>query len=384
MDDELALLEPNHPGAGEYNQADNGVFPPFPGDTSKAWAAANWLADRGMNKDSLAWGFATWGRVELASRLRGEDEHGADWINYIPELVDGHYLTEITARTMFRPADILPAEKLSLQTLCDASIYFAARQFVLNDMFNRRDAMDTVRACAVAAIHAPEPAPDMYGDKKLGINPELADVIEFYLEDGNLKADWEVYNKMDLDGIKQYAGMLIGAAEDKLGGKPGAAEQARLARRYVDGLRTPPHMPMALAAYVTPADAYKAQKEEEESTSWASASFPADFVRRLGPASHGPWFSPREAADIWENAAKNELSGDWFEHYTSQSEALRAHTSPNAIDKAGDIFSASADAAKTLLDGLTEFTAYQRTMVIYRPPAVPLPYTWQPAAAAAK
>jgi hypothetical protein len=65
-------------------------------------------------------------------------------------------------------------------------------------------------------------------------------------------------------------------------------------------------------------------------------------------------------------------------------QALRAHTVPNAIDKAGDFFSASADAAKILLHALTKVTAYQRTMVIYRPPVVPLPYTWQPDTAAAK
>jgi hypothetical protein len=382
--DELALLPLAHPDPSASDQASNGVYPPLPGDTSKAWAAAGWLADKGTDKNSLAREFAIWGRVELSDRILGKDEHGADWADYIPELVDGHYLTEITARTMFRPADLLPAEKLSLQTLCDASIDFAARQFVLNDMFNRRDAMDTIRACAVAVFQSPDPAPDANGNKSLGINPELADVVEFYLLDGNSKGAVEVYDKMDLDSLKQYTGNLIVATQDKWDAKPGATEKLLSARLSVDMYRTAPAAAAAAFAGVPVTDAYKAQKQEEEDTPWASAGSPASFVGRLGPHAHGPMFSAREAADEWEKIAGNDLSGDWFEHYDSQLQTLRARTAPNAIDKAGDLFSASADAAKVLLDALTEVTACKRSMVIYRPPAVPLPYTWKPAVAAAK
>jgi hypothetical protein len=382
MTDELALLPLAHPDPSAYDMADNGVYPPLPGDTSKAWAAAGWLAEKGVDKDSMAREFASWGRVELSDRILGKDEHGADWANYIPELIDGHYLSEITARTMFRPADILPAEKLPLKTLCDASIYFAARQFVLNDMFNRRDAMDTIRACAVAAINAPEPAPDIYGNKTLGINPELASVMEFYIEDGNSKAAWQLFDKMDLDTLKFHMPEFLNAAVEKWDGKPGAAEKFKSAKATLDIYRTAPAAATALAAAMPVADVYQARKQEEEDTPWSGADSPGSYVSRLGPRSHGPMLSPRQAADEWENIAKNDLSADWFEHYTSQLEALRAHTSPNAIDKAGDLFSASADAVKILLDGVTEVTAYQRSMVIYRPPAVPLPYTWKPAAAA--
>ncbi len=381
LTDELALLPLAHSDPNAYDMVSNGVYPPLQGDTSKAWAAAAWLTDKGVDKDSLAREFATWGRVELSSRILDKGQHGEDWSDFIPELVDGHFLTEITARTISRPADLLPAENLPLRTLCDASIDFASKLFVLNDMFNRRDAMDTIRACAVAAIHAPDPVPDAYGDKSLGINPELADVIEFYLDDGNSKAAWEVYDKMDFDSLKQYAGILINATQDKWNGKPGAAEQVQIARNNMDLFRNRPVAAAAAAGAPMAADAYLSQKQEEQDKSWAIAETPASFVSLLGPSSHGPMLSPRQAADEWENIAKNNLSGDWFEHYTSQLEALRAYNSPNAIDKAGALFSASADAAKILLDALTVVTAYQRSIIIYRPPAVPLPYTWKPAAA---
>ncbi len=386
MNDELALLPLAHPDGG-YVVGENGQYPQLPGDTSKAWAAAAWLVVKGEDKDSLAREFASWGRAELTSKILDKGDNGENWYDFIPELIEGGFLNEITTRSMFRPGDFLPQEKISLRIMCDGSIDFAAKYFVLNTTYQRQEAMYTIRACAVAAIHAPEPAPDIYGNKTLGINPELVSVMEFYIEDGNSKATWQLFEKMDLDVLKFHTPEFLNAAVEKLDGKPGSAEKFQSAKASLDFYRTFPHSAIAAAAaaaYFPPVDAYKAQKEEEESTPWATAGYPADFVRSLGPASHGPWFSPREAADLWENAAKNDLSGDWFEHYTSQLEALRAHTSPNAIDKAGDVFSASANAAKILLDGVTLVTAYQRSMVIYRPPAVPLPYTWKPAPMAAK
>jgi hypothetical protein len=382
LTDELALLPLAHSDPNAYDMISNGIYPPLQGDTSKAWSAAAWLTEKGVDKESLAREFAGWGRVELSSRILDKGQNGEDWFDYIPELVGGRFLTEITARTMFRPGDLLPQEKLSLQTLCDASIDFAAKEFVLNSTDQRQEAMYTIRACAVAAIQASDPAANADGNKSLGVNPELADVIEFYLDDGNSKAAMEVYDKMDFDSLKQYAGHLIGATQDKWGGKPGASEQVQIALHNVDLFRSQPAAAAAVAAGMPAADAYLAQKQEEQNASWARADSPASFVSRFGPHSHGAVLSPREAVDEWENIAKSDLSGDWFEHYESQLQTLRARTAPNAIDKAGDLFSASADAAKVLLDALTEVTAYQRSMVIYRPAAVPLPYTWKPAPAA--
>jgi hypothetical protein len=384
LTDELALLPLAHSDPNAYDMVSNGVYPPLQGNTSKAWAAAAWLTDKGVDKDSMAREFASWGRVELSSRILDKGQNGEDWFDFIPELVDGHFLTEITARTMLRPGDLLPQEKLSLQALCDASIDFAAKEYVLNSTDQRQESMYTINACAMAAINAPDPAPDANGNKSLGIDPELADVIEFYLLDGNSKAAWEIYEKMSPDSLKHYAAVFINATQDKWNNKPGAAEQVLAARQSMDVFRTPPVAAAAAAAAMPAADAYKTQKQEEETAPWASADSPASFVSRLSPRSRGPMLSSREAADTWSSAAQNDLSGDWFEHYDSQLQALRAHTAPNAIDKAGDLFSASADAAKILLNALTEVTAYQRAMVIYRPPAVPLPYTWKPAPAAAK
>lgn len=382
LTDELALLPLAHSDPNAYDMVSNGVYPPLQGDTSKVWSEASWLTNKGVDKDSLAREFASWGRVELSSRILDKGQNGEDWFDFIPELVDGHYLTEMTARTMMRPGDFLPQENIPLQTLCEASIDFAARDFVVNTRYQRQEAMYTIRPCALAVIQASEK--DISSNPS-GLNPVIADVIEFYLEDGNTKAAWQLYNKMENEDneFKRYVGILIEAVQDKFDGKPGAAANIESARDGVDTFRAKrPQAAMAAAAAPVAADAYQEQKWQEEDRSWASADLPEDFVGRLGPYQVGPLLSPRQAADLWQAAAQNDLSGDWFEHYDAQLQALRAHTSPNAIDKAGAFFSSSAEAAKVLLDALTEVTAYQRTMVIYRPPAVPLPYTWQPDAAA--
>jgi hypothetical protein len=383
--DELALLDPGHPGTADYISGDNGVYPPFPGDTSKAWAAAAWLSDKGMNKDSMAQDFASWGRLELTARILGKDEHVYDWFPYIPQLVEGRFLDQFMARTMFEPADVLLAAKLPPQPLCEASVAFGARRFALIDSFNRQEAMRTVSVCAIAAIKSSDESAGPQGTL-------LADVVEFTLEDGNSIAAWQLYQKLlnpqygELPAsLASNVRELINATQAKWDGKPGAREQIEVAMEKIDFNRQFQAAVAALPARTLPygTDPYVEQKYEEDQKTWAAAAQPMTFVN-MYTEHHGPMLSPRQAADIWEDIARNELSGEWFEHYADQLAALRVHTSPTAIDKAGELFSTCADAAKLLLDGLTRLTTYQRTLVIYRPPAVPLPYTWKKTADAAK
>jgi hypothetical protein len=385
--DELALLELAH-RPGDYDMEANGEWPALHGDTSKAWEAAQWMATNGnAPKEQLAQEFADWGRVELSLRILGQDEHGSDWIPYVPQLIGGDFLDEISARTMFRPADFLGGIQLPTNTMCAGLVAFAQRQIVINQTYNRREAMDSVNECGRAVVQAPD------GQFAQEFNPVLGDVIEFYLVDGNVAAAWAIYKKMKEPSY--FAGMvsvLIAANQDLANGKPGAKNEIDDAIEGVKrsrGMEEPAVAAVAVAACEKcntqdPQKQYQIEKNAEEGETWKIAATPAEFVGRVGPAVAGAIVSSRDAADEWETLATENLSGDWFVDYQNQLNALRNYSSPDAIDKAGAVYSACADAAKTLLDGLTAVTVYQRSILIYRAPATPLPPTWKQTAAAKK
>jgi hypothetical protein len=368
--DELALLGPAHPKSGDYEMAINGVWPAPAGDVSRAWAAGNWLAQNGTDKSDLARVFARWGRLDLAAQILGKEEHSGDFnsFDYLPELIQGRFLNEITARSIFRPGDLLSGAHISVSDMCEGAVAFASRQFV----YDRGEAMYTLVPCIRGATQQPKEA----RTRNMGF--ALADILWFFLEDQNFKAAYQIYQMQDFRlPIADCMGRYYRAASDKQDRKPGASKSLEDARVCLAHWRS--LSPVAPAASAAPkGDAYDQEKAFEEGRSWPHPDNPETMVEGLGEGRPGPLKFPNEAADEWAAGAGDPLSGGWFVNYQSQLQSLRSYTPPAfIIDKSGDVFYNTADAARTLIEGFLRVTTMQRTIVVYHPPTVPPKPTWE-------